>query len=203
MVSRISFPFYRIDELTNALTPLAMHVLYVANIAQRYLPDPDDNVCGEMSSTDMREFVMNGVLEYSKNETERYAWIAQDFVMRDLARWIATDNFEAQGAFLVVGQQYARCFGPVGKQKQLRAIRVAQIHTLAAAIKLAETFDRDQVTKAQIRRLACRLWTAGYKLRGQNGKLPEVQWRRVYRALGLDDLRAGPNSRTFDAPSIL
>jgi hypothetical protein len=183
------FPFYRVDDLTNALTPLAMVAIRVANIAQRYRIELDDLLT--KGSNDG-----SGVSEYVEEENERFqSWIAQDWLARDFIRWIATDNFKAEETFLADRKEYARCFGPVRWKKQFSAVKQARIHALAAVILLAETLDRDQVTKGQVRRLACKLWTAGYKLRGCKSELPKVQWRRVYRALGLDDLRSSSNSR--------
>jgi hypothetical protein len=223
------YPFYRLDASTEHLKSLARVALRVEWIKKCYvgpavLSDPANGegpghdkceeerrpVSGPSNAVSldqgMREIAQligyGDIYAAHESENERFDWISRDPLMRDIATMIARGDWKGLRKITDVVGNYETNYDNPSKGQD-----IAIIWTMAACDLLYEQgFNRNQVTKGQIRTHAERLWARAmcYRKRvpataenldEEKSNLSKIRWQRVWDGLGLRDIKNAPTGR--------
>jgi hypothetical protein len=222
-------PFYRLDPSTQHLESLARVALKVEWIKNCYLGpavlpqetgakapadnnfnedshsafSPDDAVPIDQGMREIAQMIGYGdIYAAHESENERFDWISRDPLMRDIARMIATGDWKGLRAIIDVVGSYETNY-----EKELVGQAIATVWTMIACNRLWEDgLNRNQVTKAEIRTQAERLWARAMchrkrlsstpqNIEKAKSNLPTIRWQRVWEGLRLEDIGETPAGR--------
>jgi hypothetical protein len=222
-------PFYRLDASTQQLESLARVALKVEWIKNCYLgpavppqeagakvpednnfnegsqsaSSPDDAVPLDQGMREIAQMIGYGeIYAAHESENERFDWISRDPLMRDIARMIATGDWKGLRAITDVVGSYETNY-----EKELAGQAIATVWTMIACNRLWEDgLNRNQVTKAEIRTQAERLWARAMchrkrlsstpqNIEKEKSNLPTIRWQRVWEGLRLEDIGEAPAGR--------
>jgi len=190
-------PFYTLDPSTQHLEPLAQTALRVEQVKNSY----DCSNYSEKTS-DTGELSWEVIPEIERSENERFEWISGDYLMREIAGMIATGNWKGLEAIAKTVGNYE-----LGYEKPLPSQSAAMLWTMVACDQLWENgCIRGRVTKGAIRAEAERLWARAschrkrllptpQNIAAQKPIFRSVKWQRVWKGLGLEDIKSGRAGR--------
>jgi hypothetical protein len=190
-------PFYTLDPSTQHLEPLAQTAPRVEQVKNSY-------VCSNYSekTSDTGELSWDMIPEIERSENERFEWISSDYLMREIAEMIATGNWKGLEAIAKTVGNYELSY-----EKPLPSQSAAMLWTMVACDQLWEKgCIRGRVTKGAIRAEAERLWARALchrkrllptpqNIAAQKQIFRSVKWQRVWKGLGLEDIKSGRAGR--------
>jgi hypothetical protein len=190
----LSRRYYAKNELPSRLEALMIAVTETEWVKSEWLESRQNSTQDEVVFEEGTELSYE-LIEWALGaEWERLAWMPESYMLRRVARLIATGDTKGLQEFAAAQASYEEGLN------ELRYKDKARLFLMVACERLRyRGRTREEVLKAELRDLACELW-AKYKL-NRSGKphaaenvqyavkrLPKVDWPLIFKEVGLSDL---------------
>jgi hypothetical protein len=185
----LSRPYYAKNEFTSPLEALVITVMGTKSVKsewEAYKPEGRIFEEGKELSWDLVEYEAMTILE-------RFEWMPHCELLRHVAGLVAKGDTKGLQEFASAQASYEEGLTDLSYKERARLFLMVACETLRAGR------TREEVTKAEIRDLACELWAKYYlnrsgkphtaeNIRHARNRLPKVDWPLLFKEVRLRDL---------------
>jgi hypothetical protein len=163
-----------------------MGTAWVKSEWEIYKPDAKILEEGEELSLDLIDYVGTTI-------QHRFEWMCESYLLRHVASLVAKGDTKGLQEFAAAQASYEEGLTDLSYKERARLFLMVACETLRGGR------TREEVTKAEVKDLACELW-AKYNLsrsgtphtaeniRHARKRLPKVDWALIFKEIGLHDL---------------